>query len=326
MAEPDPIRRSKLVSVSAMDLWMVAFTHESFNPNIGYNYEEFEKLGDGVMKTAFTSYLMKRFPNIDKSDITLFQNFFLTKHHQPEIARKYGLNKYLRAAYDTNIHMSEDVLESFFGALFEVGNNIKLGLGYKYAYNTIVTIYNGVNLSKNDIAGGLKDPITQVKEIFEQNFWRKGGPIEDAVQDTTSGGWVFYVKYTPKAIDDLTQAGRRIITDILAQSRGNTRKTAKNKAYEEALRTLKSFGYTVNQKNEFANPIYAPYYPNALENARSQGITSLFFKSKTFTNGAYAQLIGEDSTGYQRVLITVEDSSEQSAKVEALRRYATHKQ
>ncbi|GAG79839.1 unnamed protein product, partial [marine sediment metagenome] len=54
----------KMVSDEGMAVWVNCFTHESYNPNIGMNYEELEMVGDHAMEYNFIMYMYLTIPNI----------------------------------------------------------------------------------------------------------------------------------------------------------------------------------------------------------------------------------------------------------------------
>ena len=327
MAEPDPQLRLELVKPEPMKIWTVAFTHKSFNPNIGENYEILEKLGDGVMKTTFTDYLTKRFTNLDEGTLTLFQNSILTKVEQANLANQYNLPKYLRTAFESSIHTSEDVLEAYFGALLSIGNSIRMGQGYTYAYNTIVNIFNKIDFSTENLAINLKDPITYVKELFEQEGWGKGTPpFQFVKKDPSKESGVYMIKYTPQAISDLRGRGLRVVNDVVAQAPGNTQQAAQVRASTEAVKVLNSMGFRLipkDKKDPFRHRDLAPYYPGALAKARSEGFVALKLQKSKGSTGCYSQLLGEREDGYLEVLVTVTGCDEQEANRNALRTYSS---
>lgn len=105
-----------------MRIWSDAFTHKSVSRS--NNYEEYEIIGDTILKSHMTLYLFEKYPSISAHYITGLRNYYLTKHYMPIIARKYNMIKYIRSVKPINQDMLEDVLESFFGALYIIGSKI----------------------------------------------------------------------------------------------------------------------------------------------------------------------------------------------------------
>lgn len=175
MAEPDPGRRRKLVdkclhkNFDPMTKWKIAFTHESYNPNVGENYEELENYGDTVMKKIFTKYLMQKYPGINRAELSEMSHHYMSKPLQSPIALELGLHDWVRTPIDKNTHLFEDLLESFFGALSEVGDQVfAVGAGDSLCTTLLVNIYKDKQLDLNVLKGHAK---TQVKNIFEKLNW-----------------------------------------------------------------------------------------------------------------------------------------------------------
>lgn len=327
LAEPDPDQRIKLVDQEAMNIWMIAFTHESYEANVGENYEELEKLGDSIMKSIFIKYLMMRFQGINRGLISELSNYYMSKPAQAPIAVRLGLNKWVRTPIDKNIHMFEDLLESLFGALLEIGDKIiKIGAGYVLCYNLLVNIYNSSDIDLSVTKGHAK---TQVKQTFEKMNWGKVEDIETWVQNSNSISGTFYIRFTPQAINDFKNLNINVPNDMLAMAGGTTRKVASDSAYKIALNRLLELGITQEwadlqrEQNIFMLPELSPYFPDANERARKEGYVDIYFKSpRKGTKGCYVQLIGVLPNNRINILKTVVECSVEIGRKEALRQYA----
>ena len=151
-----------------MMTWMKAFTHETKDYN--FNYEELEIMGDRVLELTFVDYLMQRNPNIKKNGISALKDRYMSKPFQRTLSRQLGFGDWIRVRdMRVNIHIFEDVFESFFGALFVVSNNISNStFGYLNCYNMLLIIFNDVDINFNLVYGR---GITQIKEMFEGLGW-----------------------------------------------------------------------------------------------------------------------------------------------------------
>src|SRR5688572_25565738 len=56
------------VNDDKMLIWNEAFTHETFDPT--FNYENKEYIGDRNVKVIFPIYLLNRYPNLTRKEIT----------------------------------------------------------------------------------------------------------------------------------------------------------------------------------------------------------------------------------------------------------------
>jgi dsRNA-specific ribonuclease len=61
---------AKLVSNKNLTTWIKAFTHLSWDPNYGHNYEELELLGDAIVKPIFIEYCMSKYEGVDRSQLS----------------------------------------------------------------------------------------------------------------------------------------------------------------------------------------------------------------------------------------------------------------
>lgn len=281
--------------ISSNDTWEIAFTHITYNPNPGENYEIFEKIGDAAMKLAFSEYLFQKFDMITESEIGEYQNHFLSKVEQSKLSNEVGLPDFILTPLPKTIHMAEDVLESFFGALLLIGNNYKFGLGYVLCYNLIVLLFEDINLEEEEDFSIAK---TNLKELLEEyglnnkpeNVFNKDSP------DSPSGTANLY--FTPDDYNQMLAAGVKIKDRLMASAHGSTKKVATNDASEIFYNKLlelgkqKAFQEFVNKRKE-KNKEFDILMEKAKKVAKKIGYANLEIRiSVNGKNGAYAQLIG----------------------------------
>lgn len=328
LAEPDAQLRKQLVEQKSMNIWNIAFTHESYDPNIGKNYEELEKLGDGVMKMLFIKYLMKRFPNIDKGQISELSHRYLSKPEQAPIALKLGLTAWIRTPLEKDIHMFEDILEVVFGALLTVGDeSYTIGAGYILCYNLLVNIYNTIDIDLSLAKGHVK---TQVNQTFEK--LKLDLPLEIWTPEQSSYGGTMTLQLNDKTLNELLDLGINIKSNIISSVQGTTKKIASDNAYLNALKNLNNLGITsewidIQKGNaEFKNPELQVYYPSALSRLRKDGFVDMYYsKPKISNKGSYIQLIGIRPNETKQILITVLGQNALNAKILALQNYGSYK-
>jgi ribonuclease III len=89
------------------------------------HYETLELLGDSVLHSALAWYLKRRYPTKDEGFITKLRSKIERAESLSELSKKIGLQKYaviarnveLNGGRESNVHLTEDIFESFFGAL-----------------------------------------------------------------------------------------------------------------------------------------------------------------------------------------------------------------
>ena len=173
-----------------MSLWKITFTHKTFDPNGINNYETLEHMGDTVMKTAFDSAVIQKYPGISEYTITLINNIYVSKPIQKQKSEELGLYKWIRIIIPATIHIHEDLLEALFGALFKIGDIVLgKGNGYALASNLAANIYD---IESIDINAALAHPKSVIKEIFEKMHWNEGKTkISEEIETITNinGNW-----------------------------------------------------------------------------------------------------------------------------------------
>lgn len=316
-AVTDPKMRSMLVSASAARIWIPAFTHSSYNPNDGENYEVLEKLGDSVMKLNFTWYMIKRYSNINEGQLGRLSDHYLSKEFQANLSNSYGFSEYILTNLDLSIHVREDVLEAFFGALFTASeiflpkfqistsssplprdsgrlslSAIKVSPACDVCYKFLSSIFDSGNIII-DLSLVLGPPTNQVKEIFEKMGW---GNTNNVIQEIESedrlanGEFTITLKLTDRFLEwihryNLQHPTRKVVIKnrIFARVTESTLKVAKKRAYFNGLEYLKTKGITLNWAEAMktaaptTDPYLVEYYPLAKARAIKEGMVKIIF-------------------------------------------------
>lgn len=179
VVDPNPESRKMYVTAAAMKVWMAAFTHKSYDPNPGKNYEVLEKVGDKIMEVHFVWFIINKFRTINESGISHMTNYYVAKTFQAQIAEQLGLDRdFIRTRIDVNRSTKEDAVESLFGGLYFIADTMipKLQLPdgrlvgmADYATRRLVEfIYGQIDYDLNILKGPV---INQVKEIFDKMEW-----------------------------------------------------------------------------------------------------------------------------------------------------------
>ena len=294
----------KLLSKDNMPFWEAAFTHESYDRNNGKNYDQFEKLGDSVLKTSYVNFLLDKYPNISSSELSSLPNHYLSKPILADISKQLGLGKYMKTSVAQTLSSNEDLFESLIGALFWVGNRVGYGKGFIIADQFVKSIFIQIPIDMRITRGPAK---TQIKEIFEALRWGR------SIQEWYPGGpgelGTFIIRYTPTGVAFLRDQGLPLVNDILAKAQGSTKKVASGEANKKALAALEEIGLTkewadaYNKKLEMNTPELSPYLPRVEAKANKQGYVNLYFQGVSTTNeGKTIQLVGELADGNRVIL------------------------
>jgi dsRNA-specific ribonuclease len=323
---PDKKDRQKYLTEEAMDTWSAAFTHISVDPRQGYNYEVLEYLGDRALKWAFGKYINRRFPELDQDGLTGVETTYMSKTFQPIFAKRMGLAKYaLLAGSYVPDDVQEDLFEAFMGALEKVSDQIVDGLGIINIYNFIVYFFNGYEFDLRGESGGI------AKTRFTQIFTRFDVPGEPSMIEgmtewivTGDGGeGIYTIQATPKMIKLLgsKKPGRgfniQLKSKILGQAQGQREKEVEKVAYQQALKTLRSYGITpetakaMKQQADFFEPSIMPLVPALRKKLEAEGLSVAFFttsKQKKTSTKRTISLNAEDEDGVSHRLgsITIE--------------------
>lgn len=160
-----------LLDEKYLKTWIITFTHESVNRNSTENYEALEHLGDKVMGLNFCKYLFEKFPEISNSQLNTLAIYFMSKMRQNQFSAALDLSRYVRTFYDYGVNLSEDIIEAFFGALYQVGNRLEENLGDRLCYLMMKYLFRDMPI---DINRSYISPIAELNDISQRYGW---GPI-----------------------------------------------------------------------------------------------------------------------------------------------------
>ena len=334
---------NKLVSDDAMKIWEVAFTNESFNPNVTQNYEELELLGDVALAHNYVKFMMASYPEITRSQLSEFRTKYLAKGFQSKLSGSLGFGQHIRSRFRTNTHILEDVLESFFGALELIGDKeFKFGAGSGLVYNMVVELYKDVPVDWDVTLGNSK---TRVKETYEGLQWINPKinkeKVPEQVIENEDGTTTFSILIPQNGINFLKNIGVNVTSNVLATVTENTKKIASNNAYVIAVRKLQQLGITdeflINYKKskDLNNQELIPYINSIKPRLLNEGyidfyLTEHHVKSKAGMaqkTSKYIQLIGVDSNGKKEILGMTPDpvADVLEGKKDVLQKYANNK-
>jgi len=164
-------------------VWLRAFTHETYKPDKEENYESLETLGDKLQEYTMIVYYLKRFPTASEKDLTNVKQQILKTEFQGLVS------DHLKLAYWANLpeklrdnqKTQEDLFESLAGALDMILNEKSNSVGQ--AANILYYVFENM-FDDYDFQEELKGPdrnfveqlikeIRDVKPRSEKTFHMK---------------------------------------------------------------------------------------------------------------------------------------------------------
>lgn len=269
-----------------MPIWIKCFTHESkdTSPKKIENYQELETVGDFILKGLFVKYLWNQTKNttsLNKEQITLIQQNYMSAHFQPRLADDLGLPKYLRVDRMTD-DRKEDIFEAFVAAYFDVSDSVGgVGTGYINIMNLLKYLFEDVEKIDFNVVKETELNLSsmQIKLLLEKLHFKhneKTYPSSDSVY--------VEVRIPPLAVDYLRTRGFNLGPVIGKGSAPakNTRAASKS-AYDDAVNNLTKAGFTMEwamaekARLETLDPDIAEFEDQILKKRKIQGLWSIYF-------------------------------------------------
>lgn len=305
-----PEQREMMVSPEMMnEVWIPCFTHESFDPNVGNNYEELEFVGDHAMEYNFIMYLYLNY-KFNRAELSQLKSHYMSKPFQAKISLMLGLNKWVRfRTVHIDTHTFEDILEALFGAINIVGDRVfKFGAGNGLCFVMMNHIFSQEPIDMQYTKG---KPKTVMKETFEQlklcpqEMRLKGKvrtvykPYESYEDDEMTRTTTMTISLCDEGVKDLRELGIQIDSPILAVESGNTKKVATDNAYQAALNRIRALGMSeewvekIRGNRDINNPELAPLIGSVQNKLKSEGYDGFYLsRVQQDREGKYYQLIG----------------------------------
>ncbi len=320
---------------ASMDFWIKCFTHKSWDPTKPKdNYEDLEAVGDWIFKGTFGVFVAERVPEIDKEQLTLINQQFMSKFRQPDYSKLFGLSDYLRIRVRTAAAIrkaNEDLCEAFARALYQNANHVEgYGVGFLRIMKMLKVIFaDRLKIKfKDEIKKNLNQPKTQVKERMDKVFMRVG--IDINASDTGNVATV-YIK-TREANDFFRSIGILIPENRhigIAKKGGFNQEEVANLAYVDALENLDRLGFTEERaalesdRLRKGDPSLAKYSEQIIAKRTSQGLDAIYFIYGNITH--VMKLYGVRGGKYlvHRLIAEVKDDDPKKAKMRIIEKWLT---
>jgi hypothetical protein len=329
-------RTKALTNTKFIPVWIRAFTHETYSDD---NYETLEYIGDAFLKLAFPRYLMTKFPNLDQQGLTSLNNAYMSKSKmfQADIANRYKLNTLVRMVENAEVRVkiSTDIFESFFGAIFDIGENITLGLGYSYGYSILQGMLTDEKINIKYAAGDAKTTVDQIFSRFNIQGEALPGPVPEFKQLTRNliSFKLTLPQETVQFIRTQTNGAIDIKDPVLANVESKTKKGVENAGYEAAVNKLANYGLNkdaariLKHRSEFSlNPTLRPLREPLMKKLVPLGFVEWYFHTPQKLRGTSTTTIqfkARNKDGTTKILksITVDNDKQQNAREQLVKDY-----
>jgi len=272
------------ISPEATLIWAQAFTPPNVEIDEKKNYEKLELLGDAILRTEFMTYIMDKYPMVKTGGISELQNYYMSKPYQIVLANKMNLGPLIRRKGNDEKLEAQlqkvigDVFESFFGALYTIVAKISPSKSSLATKSVIYALFYDVEINLEVQEG---PAITQVNQIFERLYPRPGPLVVTTNQE--GGSYTTKIRFADEHLQYFQNFGLDIKGHTISSANGNTKRTSKNNAYEQALKKLTSIGITaawadeVRANHDFRHPRIAKYLSKIVETCRANGYLKIYF-------------------------------------------------
>ncbi len=152
------------------ELATTALTHRSYKneQKTPYDNERLEFLGDSVLSTALSEFLMKVYPDRDEGELSKMRAYLVNEHFLAKVASGLHLQSHLKLGYGETLsggYLKPRLLASTFEALIGA---IYLDGGFEKVKNVIYHIFKDkMKISKSEMK---RDCKTYLQEITQKKY------------------------------------------------------------------------------------------------------------------------------------------------------------
>lgn len=294
---PEEQRQQVFIQQGPMsNVWLPVFTGANYD--VRHNYESFEFWGDKVSGLVFSRFLRRHFPNLTASEMTTLTQYYMSKDFQPELAKKLGLDQFVRVIAPGGKALSgtqfekvlEDVFEAFFGGLVEIAeDSYGLGTAIDYANNLMELSMEGIEVDLSKGRG-------VSKTILLQLFTRLGWLPPDFITKYSDNQIQVRVQLPLGSINKLRQVGLTNIPTVLAEVSGRGKSNVETQAAAEALKKIESLGFNqefaerIRTGQIFVNPDIVKYRGEIDQVLTNLGYTDVDFNAITTPTGVLVNM------------------------------------
>lgn len=304
--------------INPMLIWILAVTHESYQPDPTSNYDQLEATGDAALKLAFKDFLTHSIPDIKDSELNEYTSRYMSGEFQIPLGEKMHLIDWVitEPGVTATVKINEDLFESFCGALIRIGDLIKPGLGYVLVRSFIGKLFEGFEFDKQLSMG--KDT-TILEQAYVSQRWGPGNKF-NITQENVNGEWVTtYELSTPEFIKYLrTEAS---INGTVFSSNGisvtekhHSKDVSKDRAATAFINRLDNLGVTreiltnkdLRRTTDYRdNEYFRDLVDRAYTKATRSGIVRIYmYEPKNLKENNFFMLLGVNEDGITAKLET----------------------
>ena len=158
---------SLFIDEKYMNKWIQSITHFTYN-NL-YNYESLEFDGDSCSKFSFRDYMIKKYPKFVANELSEYSNQYMSRTFQSVFSDDLLLLSWMmydpiiKDRINKNEKVKTDILESFTGALKQIGNDIEDGIGIIACCNLYTILGESLSFPDNMSYG------THITQVIQMN-------------------------------------------------------------------------------------------------------------------------------------------------------------
>jgi len=204
------------------ELYVMAFTHSSFNSDANtqhHDYERLEFMGDSVLGFVVASLIFKHHPEMSEGVMTKTRSSLVQSISLAEKAKEHHYEEFIRAGHSLtegeakhNQHILEDVFEAVIGAIY-------LDQGIDFVTNFIVKMF--------------EDDVINFKPTINADY---KSTLQEAMQAEYRESVVYKLISEKGPPHDRTFIVEVTFNDqVLGNGSGKTKKEAEQKAAQDAL-------------------------------------------------------------------------------------------
>jgi len=255
----------KMVSDEYIDLWLQTWTHESFD--IDENYETLETVGDAGFAYCFLSFLYRKFPDIDRAELTFVKANIGGKKSLRQVGWALKMDEWLRMGTGTrsNTNTSEDIVEAFCATLQIVTNDIffKLreeseeegldigpGIGILMINAFVNFLFDTVEFTQEMFLGDSKTTLLQSVQGIAQGE----EALEEEYEESETHLHKMTLYWSQTALSFFS-ANEYPMKRLIAKTEAKSKKAASDKLYTLATDNLKIQGYSISWLKNIKNQI-----------------------------------------------------------------------
>ena len=206
------------------ELYVLAFTHSSYNGMAGTRHQDYERLeflGDAVVGMVVSELCYIYHPEMEQGKLSMLKSQFIRTGSEAEYCKRLGLNEYIRVGASfakdasSNLSLLEDVFESFIGAIY-------LDQGLDVCYRIVRSIF------EEDVKGASVDMMVNPKSYLQECMQadKKESVTYRIIEERGSG------------TDKIFVAAVYFEGAEIGRGQGKSKKAAETEAASDALRKM----------------------------------------------------------------------------------------